>query len=236
MVFFVKQPHFEGPLDLLLHLIHQNQLDICAIAISQVTNEYLCALDELRGLNLEVAGEYLVMAATLIHIKSRMLLPVAQDDQETEEMDLDDCEKELVQRLKEYQIIQEAALGLDRCPLLNRDVFLRPVDEIPEIEPETMEVDYYQFLKICREVLTEKRLDTFHQVEMESFSIAQRIEEIKALLASVSSIDLRRLFKSPPSVLQVVVTLLALLELVKSRLVRLDQKWEFGPIEIWPIV
>ncbi|NLC71598.1 MAG: segregation/condensation protein A [Desulfuromonadaceae bacterium] len=235
MAFLVKQSGFEGPLDLLLQLIRKNRLDICAIAISQVTNEYLAALDELQGLNLEVAGEYLVMAATLIHIKSRMLLPVADEDPEAEEDEEGDPGQILVERLREYQLFQEAALLLDRHSLLDRDVFARIPCEVAEENPGELEIDFYQFLKVCRESLFERKEPSFHQVEMENFSVSQRIEEIKLFLNSVPSADLASLFRGPPSPLQVVMTFLAVLELVRLRFLRLVQNREFGPIELWTV-
>lgn len=231
MVFLVRQCGFEGPLDLLLQLIRKNRLDICAIAISQVTNEYLAALDEMKGLNLEVAGEYLVMAATLVHIKSRMLLPVADEDPESEEEE-EDPGAILVERLKEYQLFQEAALLLDRRPLLDRDVFVRPAETAVDNGPEELEVDIYQFLKVCRETLFVKNSPAIHQVEMESLSVSQRIEEIKESLSSVRCADLTFLFPAPPSPLLLVITLLAVLELVRIRFLRLVQTREFGPIQL----
>ncbi|NLV24894.1 MAG: segregation/condensation protein A [Deltaproteobacteria bacterium] len=218
-------------MDLLLQLIRKNRLDICAIAISQVTNEYLAALDEMKGLNLEVAGEYLVMAATLVHIKSRMLLPVADEDPESEEEE-EDPGAILVQRLKEYQLFQEAALLLDRRPLLDRDVFVRPAETAVDNGPEELEVDIYQFLKVCRETLFVKNSPAIHQVEMESLSVSQRIEEIKESLSSVRCADLTFLFPAPPSPLLLVITLLAVLELVRIRFLRLVQTREFGPIQL----
>ncbi|MBN1142389.1 MAG: segregation/condensation protein A [Deltaproteobacteria bacterium] len=235
MVFLVKQCHFEGPLDLLLHLIRKNHLDICTIAISQVTNEFLNTLDEMRNFNLEIAGDYLVMAATLIHIKSRLLLPVLEKDPEVEDDEDDDRGEELVQRLKEYRLFQETALMLDRYPLLEREVFTSGWAGEELREEEGLEVDLFHFLKVCREVLTEQPIESIHQVEMENLSVAQRIEEIKRILASASSSELGLLLEGNPSPLQVVVTLLAILELVKVRVIRLIQHREFGPIEIWPV-
>ncbi len=232
MVFLVKQAGFEGPLDLLLQLIRKHRLDICAIAISQVTNEYLATLDEMKGLNLEVAGEYLVMAATLIHIKSRMLLPVTGEEDETGDEEEDDSGEVLVERLKEYQLFQEAALLLDRQPLLDRDVFPRGFIEPDQEDQQELEVDLYHFLKVCREALLEEEEPSVHQVEMENLSVSQRIEEIKTLLASVRSTSLSALFPGRPSPLQVVITLLAILELVRLRFLRLIQTREFGPIEL----
>jgi len=231
VAFVIKQSGFEGPLDLLLQLIRKNRLDICAIAISQVTNEYLAALDEMKNLDLEVAGEYLIMAATLIHIKSRMLLPALEEQKDDEETE-DDPEEILVERLREYQTFQEVAMILDRRPLLDRDVFVRFSGDACLGNPPELEIDLYRFLKVCRETLLGMREPPCHQVEMENLTVTQRIEEIRILLATVRSADLASLFRERPSAPQIVLTFLAVLELVRVRYLRLVQKKEFGPIEL----
>src|SRR5512136_2670112 len=124
---------FEGPLDLLLHLIQKNELDIFNIPISLITEQYLEYLQLMKALNLDVAGEYLLMASTLLHIKSKMLLPKSSEEEAEEE---GDPRAELVRRLLEYQKYKQAALDLERRPLLDRDVFIRLVTAEPEEEPE----------------------------------------------------------------------------------------------------
>ncbi len=123
MSYEIKLDIFEGPLDLLLYLIRKNEIDIYNIPIALITEQYLEYLDLMRSLNLDLAGEYLVLAATLIHIKSRMLLPPVEGDDEAEEGE--DPRAELVQQLLEYQAFKEAALNLEERPLLERDVFTR---------------------------------------------------------------------------------------------------------------
>ena len=123
MSYEIKLDIFEGPLDLLLYLIRKNEIDIYNIPIALITEQYLSYLDMMRSLNLDLAGEYLVLASTLIHIKSKMLLPPVEGDDEEEEGE--DPRAELVQQLLEYQAFKEAALRLEDRPLLERDVFTR---------------------------------------------------------------------------------------------------------------
>jgi segregation and condensation protein A len=123
MSYEIRIENFEGPLDLLLHLIKKNEMDIYNIPIADITAQYVAYIDAMKNLNLDVAGEFLLMAATLIHIKSRLLLPQTQEDEPEEEEE--DPRAELVRRLLEYQKYKEAALSLDAMPLLGREVFAR---------------------------------------------------------------------------------------------------------------
>ena len=154
MSYEIKLDIFEGPLDLLLYLIRKNEIDIYNIPIALITEQYLEYLDLMRSLNLDLAGEYLVLAATLIHIKSRMLLPPVEGDDETEEGE--DPRAELVQQLLEYQAFKEAALNLEDRPLLERDVFTRgaPLEEPAEAEEEEetmIEVGIFELVQAFRE-------------------------------------------------------------------------------------
>lgn len=234
MVFQVRIDNFEGPLDLLLHLIKKNKMDICGIAISQVTDEYLTAIDEMENLNLEIAGEFLVMAATLIHIKSRMLLPVSEEEDE-EEDERPDTEEDLLLRLKEYEFFKKAAETLGKYSLLGRDEFVNPIHHLevfPDNELEFSEVGMYDLMRVCRDLWGAGEERSCHQVEVESMTVSRRIEEICRLLTSTNVVEVRQLFAGPPSQFQIIVTFLAILELVKLRRIRLRQKIQFGPIEI----
>jgi len=234
VVFQVHLDNFEGPLDLLLHLIKKNKMDICSIAISRVTDEYLAAIDEMKNLNLEIVGEFLVMAATLIHIKSRMLLPDLKEGEESEEEEADPGE-DLVLRLKEYEFFKKAAETLGNCSLLGRDMFVNPVkhpEDPVDDEWDFSDVGLFELMRVCRELWGKCDEEAFHQVAVETLSVSQRIEEICLLLAVKEIVEVTQLFPERPSPYQIIVTFLAILELVRVRRISFMQKVQFGPIEI----
>ena len=227
---------FEGPLDLLLHLIQKNELDIFNIPISLITEQYLEYLHLMKVLNLDVAGEYLLMASTLLHIKSRMLLPKSSEVEEEEE---EDPRAELVRRLLEYQKYKNAALEMEKMPLLERDVFIRLAPAEAEEEPveeERIEVNLFELLEAFREVLKKVKPETVHQVILEHISVEARILEILAILERENrSVAFHRLFPEQASRRLVVVTLLAILELVKMKRIRIFQLAAFETIRISPV-
>jgi len=226
---------FEGPLDLLLHLIQKNELDIFNIPISIITEQYLEYLQWMKVLNLDVAGEYLLMASTLLHIKSRMLLPKSS---EAEEEDEEDPRAELVRRLLEYQKYKNAALEMEKRPLLDRDVFIRLTPAEPEEEPEEerIEVNLFELLEAFRQVLKKVKPETVHEVILEHISTEAKILEILAILEKENrSIAFHRLFPELASRRVVVVTLLAILELVKMKRIRIFQLAAFETIRISPV-
>ena len=225
---------FEGPLDLLLHLIQKNEVDIFNIPIALVTEQYLEYLRLMKVLNLDVAGEYLLMASTLLHIKSRMLLPKSSEGQGEEE---EDPRAELVRRLLEYQKYKQAAVELEKRPLLDRDVFIRLAAQAPEPEPEEerIEVNLFELLEAFRKVLGRFKPETFHQVVLEHLSVEDKIQEILALLEKENrSMAFHRLFPEQASRKVVVITLLAILELVKMKRIRIFQLAPFETIRISP--
>jgi len=225
---------FEGPLDLLLHLIQKNELDIFNIPIALITEQYLEYLRLMKVLNLDIAGEYLLMASTLLHIKSRMLLPKSSGGEEEEE---EDPRAELVRRLLEYQKYKQAAAELEKRPLLDRDVFVRLVAGEPELEPEEerIEVNLFELLEAFRKVLERVKPETFHQVVLEHISVQDKIQEILTLLERENrSVAFHRLFPEQASRQVVVITLLAILELVKMRRIRIFQLAPFETIRISP--
>ena len=237
MSYEIKLENFEGPLDLLLHLIRKNELDICDIAISAITEQYLATIDALKNLNLDVAGEFLLMAATLVHIKSRMLLP--QTEEEGEETEEADPRAELVRRLLEYQKYKEGAKDLDALPLLGREVFARkfPAPELaPGSETEFHEVGLYELVEALRELLKARPEELYHEVTAERLSVADRIQEILSLLGGRDSLAFAELLPTPVGRDDIVVTFLAMLELVKLRLVKLLQTTRFGTIRLFPAV
>jgi segregation and condensation protein A len=226
---------FEGPLDLLLHLIQKNELDIFNIPIALITEQYLEYLQWMKVLNLDMAGEYLLMASTLLHIKSRMLLPKSSEAEEEEE---EDPRAELVRRLLEYQKYKNAALEMEKRPLLDRDVFIRltPADPEEEPEEERIEVNLFDLLEAFREVLKKVKPETVHEVILEHISVEAKILEILEILEKENrSVAFHRLFPDQASRRVVVVTLLAILELVKMKRIRIFQLAAFETIRISPM-
>jgi segregation and condensation protein A len=222
----IRLPAFEGPLDLLLHLIRQNELEITDLPISQVANQYLEYLDVLRELNLDLAAEYLVMAATLAWIKSRMLLP---PDDEAEEEGADP-RAELVARLLEYQRYREAADALGARPLLGREVFAAAgaaVEPPPEAERE-IEVGLLQLVEALRRVLRDaKTTDGVHEVVGEPITVRERMVLVIDALERAEVVELEELLRGPegsaPTRPIIVATFLAILELAKIAALRIFQ-------------
>jgi segregation and condensation protein A len=225
----VKLPIFEGPLDLLLHLIKRNEVQVTDIPISAITDQYLALLEELPELNLDGAGEYLVMAATLQYIKSRMLLPAAEDE-ETEE----DPRAELVQQLLEYQRFREVAVGLGERPLLARDVFVHageaPEPDLPGEGALVRDASLGDLLDALRVVLARIRLPQAHEVGQEPISLQACVERILGQFVLAARIEFASLFADGTDRPTVIVTFLALLELIRLRVVRARQAERFGPI------
>jgi segregation and condensation protein A len=236
--FDIHLDNFTGPLDLLLHLIKQNEMEITDIPIAEITAQYLAVIDTLQTLNLDVAGEFLLMAATLLHIKSRMLLPQVVDDAGDDDSE-EDPRAELVRRLLEYQKYKDAAIQLDQLPLLHRDLFARsaPAPEVTEEgEGEFAAVGLYDLVQALQRLLKERPEPLVHEVSVEQLSVAERINQVLTALQGQQSLAFAELFAAQHSRQDVIVTFLALLELVRLRLVRLLQSQRFGPIWITPAV
>jgi segregation and condensation protein A len=219
---------FEGPLDLLLHLIKKNEVDVHDIPIALITDQYLAYLGLFEQLNLDLAGEYLVMAATLMQIKSRMLLPAVEGEPEEDE----DPRSELVQQLEEYQRFRAAAGQLADRDVLDRDVFRRSPEE-PDSEtrelPRLRELELADLVDALREVLKRLPQDNPHEILGERIPIADRIPVILERLRE-GDVEFASLFDERSSRRELVSTFLALLELVKIRAVRALQLERFGPI------
>jgi len=225
---------FEGPLDLLFHLIQKNELDIFNIPIALVTEQYLEYLQLMKVLNLDFAGEYLLMASTLLHIKSKMLLPKSSEEEEREE----DPRAELVRRLLEYQKYKQAAMELEQRPLLDRDVFIRLMPADPEETPEEekIEVNLLELLEAFRKVLERVKPEGVHEVILEPISVEDKIEEILIFLERENrSVVFHRLFPEQASRRMVIITLLAILELVKMKRIRIFQLTPFETIRVSPV-
>ncbi len=224
--FVLELERFSGPLDLLLHLIKQHEMDIFDIPIAEVTKKYLAYLDLLRELNLDIAGDFLVMAATLAHIKSKMLLPPSEEDEAEDEEDENDPREELVRRLLEYQKYRQAAEQLDTLPRLGRDTFLHPPEKIPAEktgEVDIEDVSVFQLIEVFQEILDRNKLYTPHQVELETVKVEDKIREILGFLRNSSRITFRALFAGVQSRPQIVGMFLGILELAKLRILRLYQ-------------
>ncbi len=236
----VKLTVFEGPLDLLLHLIRLNEVEITEIPIARIADQYLEYLGLMRDLDLDVAGEYLVMAATLAWIKSRMLLPSSPDDDDGGEEP--DPRTELVARLLEYRRFKQAATQLGEQRLLGRDVFAARTPDIgraPESERE-IDVGLFQLIEAYREVLQRTRGGvTSHDIEMETLTVADRMLVMMRLLEARGSIDFDRIFVEcddrAPSRLMIVTTFLALLELVRLAALRVYQSLSDTGVPSGPI-
>ena len=227
-------PAFEGPLDLLLHLIKINEVDIYDIPIALITEQYLEYLNLMRELNLDVASEYLVMAATLAYIKSRMLLP-AQPEL-TEEETADDPRNELLQRLLEYQKFKQAAEQLGNNEILGRDVFARSAqDELEAGEgSEEIEASLFDLMEALREIL--KKVETQEKLldfTRERISLKDKMIEILERLKDVEYIVFQDLFSGSIVRHEIIVTFIALLELIRNQKIRALQFQEFGSIRIY---
>jgi segregation and condensation protein A len=222
---------FEGPLDLLLHLIKKNEVSITDIPIATITEQYLATLELMQTMSLDVAGEFLVMAATLIHIKSRMLLP-AGDDEVDEEEGMDPRE-ELVRRLLEYQRYKDAAAELEQRELLTRDVFVRAPAPVAEAGPrEFREISVFELLGALKRVIDRLPKDIVHEVTLEKITVREKMTLLLDRLRAQGRVVFESLFAEVKSRMEIVVTFLAMLELVKVRAIRIFQDEPGGEIVI----
>lgn len=220
---------FEGPLDLLLYLIRRQNLDILDIPIAEITRQYISYIDLLRELQFELAAEYLVMAAILAEIKSRLLLPRPK----TEDNEEDDPRAELVRRLQEYERFKQAAEDLDELPREERDfVVLQALVENRQIIRVPPEIDLQEMLRALRDVLNRAELFTHHLIQSETLSVRERMSAIVNRLGGESYVEFQNLFTLEEGRMGVVVTFLALMELLRERLVDLLQHKPFGQIYI----
>lgn len=229
----VVLPTFEGPLDLLLHLIEQHELDIRDIPIAFVAAKYVEYIKLMDELNIDVASEYLVMAATLTHIKSKLLLPVPPADQEDEEELGLDPRAELVRRLLEYQKYKQAAEQLGGGDVLGRDVFVRGMPA-PSIEgPAPLAgLSLFKLLDAFQTVLSRANTKIDHQIDLERFSITDRINQLVDLLQLHKKLTFEQLFEGATSRADLIVTFLALLEMTRLRMTRLEQEAPLEPIVV----
>ncbi len=220
---------FEGPLDLLLYLIRRQNLDVLDIPLAEITRQYMKYIDLMQDLQLELAGEYLVMAATLAEIKSRMLLPRAAKADDPE----DDPRAELVRRLQEYERFKRAAERLDMLPRLDRDVWSAGAElrdrKVVRLVPQ---VTLQEMLLAFREVVTRSEMFAHHHVQREPLSVRERMTDIVARLANSSFVEFVQLFRPEEGRMGVAVTFIAVLELVREGLIDIVQQEPFAPIHV----
>lgn len=230
----VRLDTFEGPLDLLLHLIQKNELDIFNIPIALITEQYMEYLKWMKTLNLDIAGEYLLMASTLLHIKSKMLLPSPSAEEEEEG---EDPRKELVRRLLEYRKYKEAASELVKRPMLDRDVFIRLVS-VEEEEPkeERIEATLFDLIDAFRKALERAKIESIHEVVLDRLTVEDKVQEILLLLQREKrSLAFHFFLPEGATRREIVITFLAILELVKMKWIRIFQSAPFETIRISPV-
>jgi len=232
MDYKVRLEKFEGPLDLLLYLIKKQEIDIYDIPISRITEQYLEYIEMLEFLNLELAGEFLVMAATLMRIKARLLLPV-QVDEDEEEID---PRQQLVQQLLEYQKYKAAATELDAMRYQRQLLFVRPEQEPEEVQGE-VEFSYSLFDLIgAFKAVLEQAKSRYMDVRAEESSIEEKMEYLKQRLAEKEVIAFEDLFDGASGAAALIATFLAVLELLRLKVAKVKQSRPFGQIWIQKVV
>ncbi len=219
---------FEGPLDLLLYLIKRQNIDILDIPLEETTRQYMHYIDLMQNLKIELASEYLLMAAMLAEIKSRMLLP-----RQAESEDEDDPRAELIRRLQEYEQFKIAAQNIDELPRVSRDFYLTDV-EPPELHQDrpVPEVDLRDILFAFKDAMARADMYSHHHIQREALSVRERMTSVLSAISADGFTDYTSLFTIEEGRRGVVVTLLAILELVKEQLIDLVQSEAFSPIHL----
>lgn len=212
MSYHVRLTQFEGPLDLLLHLIRRDKINIYDIPISHITREYLSYIEVMQELRLEVAGQFFVMAATLMRIKVQMLLPRRPDDEDEE-----DPREELVRNLLEYRKFKEAANHFADRESDRRKVFTRPAARPPEGEQDTslMEVSIFDLVDAFKKVMEDLKKQISYRIEKESHTVEEKIDLVRDRVAASSEVLFSELFSGDTDRLEIIVTFLAILEMVR---------------------
>lgn len=231
LLLYIDTPFYDGPLDLLLHLIRKHSMDIFDIPIVTITKKYLEALDEMQALNLDVAGEFLVMAATLAEIKSKMLLPKEEQKQDNTEEEGEDPRKELIRRLVEYQRFKEASFELMQRNVVGRDVFMRAADEQAPVHDEKIDfatvelapIEIFELVEHLAKILKKSEHISIHTITRDRISVAARMHELLdfcQIRTKFTFYDALRFFPIYERI-DVIVTFLALLEMSRLKLVKL---------------
>jgi len=237
MSYQIKLEIFEGPMDLLLHLIKKHELDIYSIPIALITQQYLEYIELMKSLDMEIAGEFLVMASTLMHIKSKMMLPPPENPES--EDDGVDPHAELIRRLLEYKRFKEAAGSLGNKEEIWSNVYTRQADAAPDMssddEPLLFDFHLFDLLAALKEVMA-RVPDALFEITTDTVSITDKISYILARLEAVDSVLFEDLFEGSNTKPQVIATFLAILELIKTRVVKVYQIEQFGAIRIMKAV
>jgi len=231
----IQLREFEGPLDLLLYLIRKNRIDIYDIPIAPITRQYMEYLDLMREMNLDIAGEFMVMAATLIHIKSKMLVPSSPAEAEGEEEGVDPRE-ELVQRLLEFQRYKEAAGVLYQKSEIRAATWTRPDTVIPRFDDageEMIEAGLFDLIAAFKELLDRRKTLLAYETQRERKSVDERMQELLGLVREGESIEFLELFRAQETKGAMILTFLALLELIRLKRVKVYQRGSFGPIRVF---
>lgn len=226
---------FEGPMDLLVHLVKKNDIDIYDIPIAVITEQYLGWLELMQELSLDVSGDFLVMASTLMHIKSRILIPSEQVNEEDE--DIEDPRMEIVKPLVEYLRLKNAAEKLSQLTLLDRDTFVRdPKDDVMDTD-ETLKplrpVGLFELIDAFQRILKDVSKEHIIDITKEAISVKQRISELMEILEGRKSITFQELFVGQHTKKMLIVTFLAILEMIKLRLIRTMQYIDSGILRIY---
>lgn len=234
MSYKIKLQLFEGPLDLLLYLVRKDHLNVYDIPVAQVTRQYMDYLELMKILDLNVAGEFLVMAATLMQIKSKMLLPAPEEEQPVPE---DDPRAELIKQLLEYERFKQVAQELRQKETDQQDIFKRPRTferDIPEgpPSPEYFESSIFDLISAFSRALKDTSRDLFYSVIKDEFTVEEKVHDILHDLLIRPAIGLTELFERARGKTEMIVTFLAVLELVKMKEVVCRQQEPFGPIEM----
>ncbi len=236
MTYQCKLDIFEGPLDLLLHLVKEEKMDIYDIPIAQITRQYMEYLEMLQELNLEMVGEYLVMAAELTRIKSKILLPAPETDDAFDAGGGEDPRAELMRRLREYQRYRDAAFELRLKEHDRQQVFARggqiEIEESFEGK-ELVDASVFDLLKAYQKILDTKSFEKGYEIEITEMSVTDRIQHIMEILNASESVTFESLFTVLNSKQEVVVTFLAILELMRLKLLRVQQTRHFETIRIY---
>lgn len=230
MSYKVKLEVFEGPLDLLLYLIKKNEIDIYDIPVAEITEQYLEYLELMRMLDLNIAGEFLVMAATLIHIKSKMLLPPEEKELLPEEEE--DPREELVRRLLEYKKFKEVAGVLQDLEGQRKKMFTRDAVFETESGEVFFEASLFDLITALTRVLKDIPKDLFHEIIKDEFTVEQKVHDLLHMFVTAPVLYLSELFKKAKNKIEIIVTFLAILELIRLKEIMIVQKQSFGEIEV----
>ncbi|MCS6771319.1 MAG: segregation/condensation protein A [Kiritimatiellae bacterium] len=231
--YHVRLDVFEGPLDLLLYLIKRDELDIYNIPIEHITRQYMQYLEAMQMLDLNIAGEFLVMAATLMLIKSRMLLPV--EERPELEADEEDPRWDLVRQLLEYKKFKDAALHLEKLALQREDVFAREGEHVelgPAPDVALRDVSIFDLISAFTEALKKAPNENVAEIFQEQYTVAEKIDELSRLMKERPSLQLGELLGRMRSRYEMICTFLAVLELIRLKVIRARQEHAFGEIEL----